>query len=275
MRALRNTTLRSKTRNLYKFIGVSSWKVNREKSNIEESEGLEGLSTALEEDEEMQDEEEEDEGGDDNESNTSQETDGGLLDTDHYVRQSKLSFSYGGQDRVEPKLSYSGTRPNYRNARTSSIPSSFKRHSMGSSLVNTSQSVNSMSPISSVDSDNSVSLTKAVVATSRIRGDKFGNRLRSTDENHHQRRGSMPNVVSNHSIPLGALSSQVSVIHDDQIEESSRDETINRPGLIISKASDTPEDVLQHNRPPSFMHDRSLDSNMILMGSLVQPSTKF
>lgn len=276
MRALRNTTLRSKTRNLYKFIGVTSWKVIRERSNVEESEGLEGLSTALEEDEEMQDDDEEEEGGggDDNESNTSQESDGGLLDTDHYVRQSKLSFSYGGQDRVEPKLSYSTTRPNYRNARTSSIPSSFKRHSMGSSLINTSQSVTSMSPISSIDSDNSVSLTKAVVATSRIRGDKFGNRLRSSDEN-HQRRGSMPNVTSNISVPLGTLSSQVSVIPDDQNEESSRDETVKRPGLIISKASDTPEDVLQHNRPPSFMHDRSLDSNMILMGNLVQPSAKF
>ncbi|PWN37302.1 uncharacterized protein FA14DRAFT_159417 [Meira miltonrushii] len=274
MRALRNTTLRSKTRNLYKFIGVTSWKATRERSNIEESEGLEGLSTALEEDEEMQDEEEEEDGGDDNESNTSQETDGGLLDPDHYVRQSKLSFSYGGQDRVEPKLSYSSTRPNYRNARTSSIPSSFKRHSMGASLVNTSQSVTSMSPISSIDSDNSVSLTKAVVATSRIRSDKFGNRLRSSDEN-HQRRGSMPNVTSNVSVPIGALSSQVSVIHDDQNEESSRDETMSRPGLIISKASDTPEDVLQNNRAPSFMHDRSLDSNMILMGSLVQPSAKF
>lgn len=274
MRALRNTTLRSKTRNLYKFIGVTSWKATRERSNVEESEGLEGLSTALEEDEEMQDEEEDEEGGDDNESNTSQETDGGLLDTDHYVRQSKLSFSYGGQDRVEPKLSHSNTRPNYRNVRTSSIPSSFKRHSMGSALVNTSHNVTSMSPISSIDSENSVSLTKAVVATSRIRGDKFGNRLRSSDEN-HQRRGSMPNVTSNVSVPIGALSSQVSVIADDQNEESSRDETINRPGLIISKASDTPEEVLRNNRAPSFMHDRSLDSNMILMGSLVQPSAKF
>lgn len=273
MRALRNTTLRSKTRNLYKFVSVSSWKVTRERSNMDESEGLDGLATALEEeDEEMQDEEEEE--GDDNDSNTSQETDGGLLDTDHYVRQSKLSFSYGGQDRVEPKLSYSSNRPNYRNARTTSIPSSFKRHSMGSSLVNTSQSVASMSPISSVDSDNNVSLAKTIVATSRIRNDKFGNRLRSTEEN-HQRRGSMPNVISSHAEPVRGLSSQISVIPDDQNEEHNRNQSIDRPGAIIRKASDTPEDDHVRNRTPSFVHDRSLDSNMILMGNLVQPSAKF
>ena len=93
LKALRNTTLRAKTRNLYKFVGVVAWR------KAQAADGADDVdpNSLLEAD---GDECEED---DDASSNASEETEAGvLLDTERYVRQSTLSFSYTG-DSVLPR----------------------------------------------------------------------------------------------------------------------------------------------------------------------------
>ncbi len=88
LKALRNTTLRAKTRNLYSFIAVQSWRASEKTASAQPEEYAQGLSTAMEEAEE------------DDESD--QSSDEGV-DMGRYIRQSKLSFSYWGTDRVEPR----------------------------------------------------------------------------------------------------------------------------------------------------------------------------
>ncbi|PWN39640.1 hypothetical protein IE81DRAFT_317703 [Ceraceosorus guamensis] len=96
LKALRNTTLRAKTRNLYKFVGVVAWRKAAQPST---SALQDELAQGIQEAEEDEDEEDEDEVG----SQASEETEAGmLLDTERYVRQSTLSFSYAG-DEVLPR----------------------------------------------------------------------------------------------------------------------------------------------------------------------------
>lgn len=290
MRALRNTTLRSKTRNLYKFLGVSSWKATREKPNMEDADGMDGLATAHEadeleeeeeeEEEELEDEEDED-GGSGDESSTSQETDGGLLDHEHYIRQSKLSFSYGGNDRVEPKLSMaSGSLSASRSAASHGHGSGSKgrgllppqkRHSMGST---------SGMPNAGSTAGSGLSLSRSVVANSKARTDKFGSRLRADD--HHQRRGSMPNVVSSNaagsSASLSRFASRTRDVNgeDQNIDEEEvvsqqhvRTSTVHEGLLSVPDRSSSMQDGKTR---ASLLRDQSFDSNLRLMGSLIQPS---
>lgn len=182
-RALRNTTLRSKTRNLYRFLGVSSWKITRERPNPEETDQMEGL---LEADEE---EIEDDEDASD-ESNESQDSDGGMFDSAQYIRQSKLSFSYGGNDRVEPKMTMSqsfqgqsaSSSPNLDGLRSSQNAPS-KRHSLHSTTLPTITS----------------GLSRTVMVNSKTRAEKFGTRMRpetpltvQSDDHHNTSAASLP-----------------------------------------------------------------------------------
>ncbi|KAL9932057.1 hypothetical protein V8E36_009118 [Tilletia maclaganii] len=132
LRALRNTTLRAKTRNLYKFIAVQSWKnaAPSAAAAAMAARRAEGLARAIQE-VEVEDDEEEDEDGSDGleegdedeedgptESDSSEDEGGGYAgggagsaNPDRFVREAKLSFSYWGDDRVEPRPSatYSST----------------------------------------------------------------------------------------------------------------------------------------------------------------------
>lgn len=105
LKALRHTTLRAKTRNLYKFIGVTSYRASKQQQQQQqqgdpnEVEG--GLATSHEVDEE---DEEEEEDGDD----SSDEGDDGVLNPERYMRQSKLSFSVSvGQSDERKRVSSS------------------------------------------------------------------------------------------------------------------------------------------------------------------------
>ena len=111
LKALRNTTLRAKTRNLYRFISVVAWRNAARQSGAGQDEGgLEGLPTSHEVEEE---DEEDEEGGDSSDedgaasigssTSSSNGEGGGFIASDRYVRQSKLSFSYWG-DKIEPRL---------------------------------------------------------------------------------------------------------------------------------------------------------------------------
>ncbi|KAN0062196.1 hypothetical protein ACQY0O_005376 [Thecaphora frezii] len=114
LKALRSTTLRAKTRNLYRFISVVAWRTAARQTGAAGAEldgGLDGLPTSHEVDEEGEDDDysdgDSDSGSSDADSNTStssgDEADGGYASPERYVRQSKLSFTYWG-DRVEPRI---------------------------------------------------------------------------------------------------------------------------------------------------------------------------
>ncbi|KAK0538946.1 hypothetical protein OC842_001143 [Tilletia horrida] len=128
LRALRNTTLRAKTRNIYKFIAVQSWKTAAPSAAAAAmaARRAEGLAKAIQEVEVEEDESEDEEDGGDGEddddedgpteSDSSADEDGfgpagSNPNPDRFVREAKLSFSYWGDDRVEPRPSatYSST----------------------------------------------------------------------------------------------------------------------------------------------------------------------
>ncbi|CAD6942121.1 unnamed protein product [Tilletia controversa] len=138
LRALRNTTLRAKTRNLYKFIAVQSWKTAAPSAAAAAyaARRAEGLARAIEEveaesesdlDGEGESDTDEDEGGgqglgiqEEDGPTESEESGGEEFGTgnagggggggaggnqERFVREAKLSFSYWGDDRVEPRPS--------------------------------------------------------------------------------------------------------------------------------------------------------------------------
>ncbi|KAE8233150.1 hypothetical protein CF326_g1809 [Tilletia indica] len=143
LRALRNTTLRAKTRNLYKFIAVQSWKTAAPSAAAAAyaARRAEGLARAIQEVEaedesEGSEESDEDEGGGqgllireeedgdeedgptDSEESGDEEFGAGAVggsagagtagaggNQERFVREAKLSFSYWGDDRVEPRPS--------------------------------------------------------------------------------------------------------------------------------------------------------------------------
>ncbi|UZJ57321.1 hypothetical protein CBS101457_006641 [Exobasidium rhododendri] len=202
MKILRNTTLRSKTRNLYKFIAVTSWKQSeKERGKEEEERYLDGLSTPHEVDEEEQeedeDEEEDEEGGvdedmDEKSSTASQETDGGVLDNERYIRQSKLSFSYWGHDKVEPKAvpvrtpssSSSSSHQQQFHHRSTSVTAARSRESAAPlSPLHPAQKRHSLtSPGTLAMQSSSSPSTKAVASNfhAKAKVDKFGGRLRNS-----------------------------------------------------------------------------------------------
>lgn len=100
LKALRNTTLRAKTRNLYKFIGVTSYKASRQQHQQQQGDPNEvegGLSTSHEVDEEDEMEEEDDE------DDSSDDGDDEVLNPERYMRQSKLSFSVSSPAKTSKK----------------------------------------------------------------------------------------------------------------------------------------------------------------------------
>ncbi|SPO44702.1 uncharacterized protein PSANT_02388 [Moesziomyces antarcticus] len=112
LKALRSTTLRAKTRNLYRFISVVAWRNAATRQMFASKEGgLDGLPTSHEVDEEFDEAGEDDDGAsiscDDGSSATSSASSdssegvGGQAGSDKYVRSTKLSFTYWG-DRIEP-----------------------------------------------------------------------------------------------------------------------------------------------------------------------------
>ncbi|SPO40415.1 uncharacterized protein PSFLO_05897 [Pseudozyma flocculosa] len=114
LKALRSTTLRAKTRNLYRFVSVVAWRTAARQAGAPGVEGdgggIDGLPTSHEVDEENEDDGlsgDSDSASSDGRSSEStssgDEADGGFAAPSRYVRQSKLSFSYWG-DKVEPRI---------------------------------------------------------------------------------------------------------------------------------------------------------------------------
>ncbi|TKY87800.1 hypothetical protein EX895_003381 [Sporisorium graminicola] len=110
LKALRNTTLRAKTRNLYKFISVVAWRNAAAREMSAGKDGyVDGLPTSHEVDEE--------DGDDDDDAASLSSADGssasctsssdsgdgvgGQAGSEKYIRSTKLSFTYWG-DRIEP-----------------------------------------------------------------------------------------------------------------------------------------------------------------------------
>ncbi|SJX66064.1 uncharacterized protein SRS1_13505 [Sporisorium reilianum f. sp. reilianum] len=110
LKALRNTTLRAKTRNLYKFVSVVAWRNAAAREAGVGKEGfVDGLPTSHEVDEE--------DGEDDDDAASLSSADGssasctsasdsddgvgGQAGSEKYIRSTKLSFTYWG-DRIEP-----------------------------------------------------------------------------------------------------------------------------------------------------------------------------
>ncbi|SPO25108.1 uncharacterized protein UTRI_02791_B [Ustilago trichophora] len=119
LKALRNTTLRAKTRNLYKFVSVVAWRnaAVRNVDGVEEG-FADGLPTSHEVDEE--EDEDDDDGdsvrsGDSNASSSSfsgsSDGVGGQAGSEKYIRSTKLSFTYWG-DRIEPGRALAGVQTN-------------------------------------------------------------------------------------------------------------------------------------------------------------------
>ncbi|SPO32234.1 uncharacterized protein UTRI_02791 [Ustilago trichophora] len=119
LKALRNTTLRAKTRNLYKFVSVVAWRHAAARNADGVKEGLaDGLPTSHEVDEE---EDEDDDDGDSissgdssaSSSSSSGSSDGvgGQAGSEKYIRSTKLSFTYWG-DRIEPSRALAGVQTN-------------------------------------------------------------------------------------------------------------------------------------------------------------------
>ncbi|SAM62734.1 uncharacterized protein UBRO_03778 [Ustilago bromivora] len=122
LKALRNTTLRAKTRNLYKFVSVVAWR-NAASRQAEGGKGgfADGLPLSYEGIEE-DDEEDDDDGASvssaDSSSASSSSSGSGSSDgvdgqagKEKYVRSTKLSFTYWG-DRIEPGRTIAGVRAN-------------------------------------------------------------------------------------------------------------------------------------------------------------------
>jgi hypothetical protein len=263
MRALRNTTLRSKTRNLYRFIGVAKWKATRERRQpTDDLDYHDGLATAMEEDEEIDDAESENER--DDASATSQETDGGMLDPERYIRQSKLSFSYGVHDQVEPRLRTFGS-PAGANGRPGSSRSlqhtaMLKRHSSGA--AGSGLGTNTISSTSLANQG--MPLSRAVIVASRSRQDKFGARLRQDES--HQRRGSLPLVTSSTTAPFDSSDRSSFIAERDR-------QTIHLlPNESLVDVDEKPTSEPTHSIPtrPSFFGDDNQDSNLHLLGTMVE-----
>lgn len=308
LRALRNTTLRSKTRNLYKFICVTSWKSTRERPEGEGPTSADLMEGLVEEDEVEEDEDDDDSNDG---SDGTEETDDGMLDSEPYIRQSKLSFSYTGHDRVEPKISSSLSQPNAPrrgvsgSAQSASVAatgsstslqrgrgqdimrpqSAQKRHSLNSPITSTTGF--SVSP--SMPAHMSSSTSRFVMANSKTRADKFGTRMRqdlpltpSSGEAYHHDPGessyslSPPQanvrgsegVHNSHAMPSRVISTEPDLAESGKSETMSRriadveehDGPVSAASMAVSSSSP---------RFPSFVRERSLDSNLRLLGGLV------
>lgn len=257
IKALRNTTLRSKTRNLYKFISVTSWKQVQKEKGAEGDSPLEGLASPQEVDEEEEEEEDGDEDEEDDKgSNTSQETDIGVLDMDRYVRQSKLSFSYWGQDKVEPKpmtrtqSQNTNSVANFRSAKESVNP---KRHSLTSRI-----------PISPALS------TKVVTSNSHARSkmDKFGHRMRQTTESNSnglQRISSSSPSSSPRPTSVARINGGSTNDVRNMQQQQSREESPSSPTNKLFPI---------HQQRSYLARDHSIDSNLRLIGTFINNNSE-
>lgn len=122
LKALRNTTLRAKTRNLYKFISVVAWRNAAARPGDGVKGGfVDGLPISHEVVEEDDEEEEDDDDGasvssagsssassSSSASGSSDEV-GGQAGNEKYIRSTKLSFTYWG-DRIEPGRAIAGVQ---------------------------------------------------------------------------------------------------------------------------------------------------------------------
>ncbi|SNX83550.1 uncharacterized protein MEPE_02257 [Melanopsichium pennsylvanicum] len=120
LKALRNTTLRAKTRNLYKFVSVVAW---RNATSLRQGEWTkddltDGLPTSHEVDEEDDEDEDADDGSSVSSASSSvtcssySGSSGGVegqVANGKYVRSTKLSFTYWG-DRIEPSRGIAGVQ---------------------------------------------------------------------------------------------------------------------------------------------------------------------
>lgn len=186
LKALRNTTLRAKTRNLYKFIGVNAWR-KAQSAGVSDAEDADGLPTNHEVDEE-------DEDMDETSSMASEETEAGVLvDFPRYVRQSKLSFIYTNGDTITPNVVSKPAPPRAANAspHQSSVAAFRSSRSAGAGAATPLSAA--ASPVARTESPKplprsatgpvvaSSATTQAVVSASHAKPkrDKFGARLRT------------------------------------------------------------------------------------------------
>ncbi|GAC98750.1 ROM1/2 protein [Pseudozyma hubeiensis SY62] len=120
LKALRNTTLRAKTRNLYKFLSVVAWRTaTARETGVGTSAFVDGLPTSHEVDEE--DGADVDDGASVStaesssasctSSSDSHDGVGGQAGSEKYIRSTKLSFTYWG-DRIEPGRAITGGHAN-------------------------------------------------------------------------------------------------------------------------------------------------------------------
>ncbi|EST05826.2 Dbl homology (DH) domain protein [Kalmanozyma brasiliensis GHG001] len=243
LKALRSTTLRAKTRNLYKFISVVAWRNAAARSVVEDPQGIDGLPTSHEVDEEDDDDDAASmsSAGDSSASGIgssgSSDGVGGQAGSDKYIRSTKLSFTYWG-DRVEPGRAVAGQQPNTKSISQVRITRKRDTHSSTSSTGGAAASTDTaisgtvhtaQRPRKSVPSSRarqhggggmSGRLSEPLAATSistapepiqsavaqmhaRQRNDKFGARLRT----------SMANDGISTAALVGRRSSQVSVDH--------------------------------------------------------------
>ena len=119
LKALRNTTLRAKTRNLYKFVSVVAWRsaAVRQMESAKDS-FADGLPTSHEVDEEEDDDDDDSNSVSSSASNASSSSSsdssqgvGGQAGSEKYIRSTKLSFTYWG-DRIEPGRALAGVQAN-------------------------------------------------------------------------------------------------------------------------------------------------------------------
>ena len=187
LKALRNTTLRAKTRNLYKFVAVSSWKAAE--ASAASPENLDPRNSLMEEEE-----------GEEEEDSDSDASSGGPIELDHYVRQSKLSFSYWGSDRVEPRPAAAAPATTGLSAINTNVapgPSNSRKNSPQLSSVAAFRSHRTASPSMLADhvdgaltrassgshhsAANSVDANSVVTSShAKSRVDKFAGRLRDS-----------------------------------------------------------------------------------------------
>ncbi|KDN36359.1 hypothetical protein K437DRAFT_56995 [Tilletiaria anomala UBC 951] len=165
LKALRNTTLRAKTRNLYKFIAIQSWKAAEKP---EESHSV-NEETLLEEAEVEK-----------TDSDASSED---VIELDRYVRQSKLSFSYWGHDKVEPRPQSATSQPTRRQSPLLSNVAAFRSQQQQQQQHRTaSPSSNTSHALARVSSGTAFIDPSSVVSNShsKARVDKFAGRLRES-----------------------------------------------------------------------------------------------
>lgn len=263
MSALRSTTLRSKTRNLYKFISVTSWK-QVEKRESRELSVLLGLTSPKEVDEEDIEDDDVDDDHDDRSSRTSLETDVGVLDPERYIRQSKLSFSYWGQDRVEPKVARETTPiiPQSQYSRSVHVDDGdkLKRHSYTPTNLDVTTA-----PIATFKSAHISSKVVLSNAHAGSKANKFGNRLRTTGDGPYILKEQSRNMLSRMKAEEPVMKENESrlAIHKYEAESESRGGESESHGMEEGNRGN--HDSIRFN----LSRDQSIDSNLKFMRALI------